>query len=80
MLVVAMGKVALPALTAIAPHDLTLAAAGEAPVPWSGCWLAAAYHPSPRAAIHRPVERQLADFAALGQWLYVASDGSAAHR
>lgn len=67
-LVVAMGSVALDATRRVAPHELTLRAAGLPPIVWHGRRLAAVYHPGARAALHRPVEQQLADFAALGDW------------
>lgn len=67
-LVVAMGRVALDAARRVAPHELTLRAAGLPPIAWYGRRLAAVYHPGARAALHRPVEQQLVDFAALGQW------------
>jgi uracil-DNA glycosylase family 4 len=60
-LVIAVGKTALGALDRIAPHDLTLAHAGQAFVPWRSGWLGVLYHPSPRAAIHRNWEMQLHD-------------------
>ena len=68
ILVVALGRVALAALGRVRHHGLSLADAGSVPVRWGKRRLAVAYHPSARAAIHRPIERQLADFAALGAW------------
>ena len=63
--VVTLGAVALRALRRVAPHDLVLASAVGAAVPWSGRVLVSLYHPGPRARLHRPVDRQLEDFAQL---------------
>jgi uracil-DNA glycosylase family 4 len=68
ILVVALGRVALRALQRTAHHEIALRDAGAPPVRWNDRWLAVTYHPSARAAIHRPLERQLADFEALGDW------------
>ena len=68
-LVVALGAVALRSLGTLAMHNLTVRNAGESPVRWNDRWLAAAYHPGARAAIHRPVPRQMTDFRSLGAWL-----------
>jgi uracil-DNA glycosylase family 4 len=67
-LVIALGAVALESLRHIAPHDLTLKDAVATPVPWHGRWLGVAYHPGARAALHRPMDKQLADFAQFGEW------------
>jgi uracil-DNA glycosylase family 4 len=67
-LVVALGAVALRSLAAIAPHDLRVSGAGQLPIRWSDRWLAVAYHPSARAAIHRSIEHQRDDFRRLGAW------------
>lgn len=68
ILVVGLGRVALTALQHITPHAIAVTDAGSPPVRWNNRWLAVTYHPSARAAIHRPLERQLADFEALGDW------------
>ncbi len=68
-LIIALGAVALRSLNQIEAHDLTVKSSACAPVKWYGRYLAAAYHPGARAAIHRPVERQLQDFDRFGQWL-----------
>ncbi|HLT21289.1 MAG TPA: uracil-DNA glycosylase [Thermomicrobiales bacterium] len=67
-LVVALGAVALKSLAGIEPHPLTVRDSANPPIPWHGRHLAAAYHPSARAAIHRPFAVQLDDFRRLGQW------------
>jgi uracil-DNA glycosylase family 4 len=67
-LVIAMGRVALEATQRITAHELSLAAAGDAPIAWHGRRLAAVYHPGARAAVHRAFDLQEADFAALGRW------------
>jgi uracil-DNA glycosylase family 4 len=69
VLVVALGATALRALATIAPHDLNVRDAGADPLPWASRWLAAAYHPGARAAIHRPFSQQVLDFVALAEWL-----------
>lgn len=68
-LIVTLGAVALEAVRQVAPHTLTLSDAGRLPVAWHGRWLACAYHPGARAAIHRPVALQRLDFEQLGRWL-----------
>lgn len=67
-LVVTLGAVALRSLDRLEPHNLTVSDAGSEPARWFGRWLAAAYHPGARAAIHRSTEKQLADFVRLGDW------------
>lgn len=79
-LIVALGAVALRALEAIEPHALRVKDSDRDPVEWNGRYLAARYHPSARAAIHRPVEQQISDFQILGAWLRNVSDGSAGAR
>ncbi|MFN8618389.1 MAG: uracil-DNA glycosylase [Dehalococcoidia bacterium] len=67
-LVVGMGAVALASLNRIERHGLTVSHAGQPPVAWRGARLAAVYHPAARSAVHRPWDRQLADWARLGAW------------
>ncbi|MGH2558963.1 MAG: uracil-DNA glycosylase [Thermomicrobiales bacterium] len=67
--VVALGNVALRALRLIAPHDARLARDVGRLIGWNGRWLVPLYHPGARARIHRPVERQIADFVRLGECL-----------
>ena len=67
-LVVALGAVALKSLAGIEPHPLTVRDSANPPLSWYGRHLAAAYHPSARAAIHRPFDLQLDDFRRLGEW------------
>jgi len=66
-LVIAVGKTALAALGRIAPHDLSLSDAGRRFVAWRDGWLGVLYHPSPRAALHRPWEHQLRDARSLAR-------------
>jgi uracil-DNA glycosylase family 4 len=65
-IVAPLGAVALGALDALAAHGLRLREAVGVPVAWQGCHLFPLYHPGPRAQLHRSVERQRDDFAALG--------------
>ena len=67
--VVTLGAVALRALGRIAPHDLALAGAVGAAVPWGGRLLIPLYHPGPRARLHRSLDQQMEDFAQLGRLL-----------
>jgi len=65
-IVVALGRVALEALRAVAPHE------GEMPrdiarvVPWDGRALIAMYHPSRQSTLHRPDALQRDDWRRLG--------------
>lgn len=65
--VVALGQVALNALRGVAAHDIVLARDVGCAVRWSGWWLIPLYHPSPRAQLHRPLQRQLEDWQQLGK-------------
>jgi uracil-DNA glycosylase len=67
--VVALGAVALEALNLIAPHEVKLARDVGTPVRWDERWLIPLYHPSPRAQLHRPLERQVLDFTRLGEYV-----------
>jgi DNA polymerase len=78
--VVGLGAIALQALGLVSPHPLRVRDAGRVPLVWNGRWLAAVYHPSARAAIHRPVDAQIEDFQCLGRWLADFSAGTAAWR
>lgn len=68
-LIVALGAVALRSLGRIEPHTLTARDSSSHPVRWNGRYLAAAYHPGARAAIHRATKLQLRDFSRLGAWV-----------
>jgi DNA polymerase len=74
-LVVALGAVALGALSLVAPHHRTVRDSANPPIAWHGRHLAAAYHPSARAAIHRPLDLQIQDFEGLGQWSRTRQNG-----
>ncbi len=78
-LVVALGASALRGLGKIEKHTLTVKDSAAMPVEWSGRFLSAKYHPGARAAIHRPVEQQLEDFHALGNW-WRTNDGNAGYQ
>lgn len=82
LLVVALGAVALNSLGRIEQHRLTVRDSNSKPVRWLRRYLAAAYHPGVRAAIHRPFPDQMRDFERLGHWLRSgpASAGSGARR
>lgn len=66
VLIVAMGAVALRALSSIETTTLTVSNAGRAPVAWHGRLLSAVYHPGARSQIHRSWEQQLEDWRHLG--------------
>jgi uracil-DNA glycosylase family 4 len=79
--VIALGAVALDALRLLAPHEARLASDVGSPVRWDGRWLVPLYHPSPRAQLHRPFERQLADFVRLGEMVrHAGGDGDTIHK
>jgi uracil-DNA glycosylase len=61
-LVVALGAVALSALAKIEPHGLVLRDHAGTAVNWNGRMLAALYHPSRQAELHRAWESQLEDW------------------
>jgi uracil-DNA glycosylase family 4 len=67
-LAVAMGHTALDSTRLLAPHELSLANAGDAPTSWDGRRLAVVYHPGARSQVHRRWEQQARDWAALGDW------------
>ncbi|MEZ4523378.1 MAG: uracil-DNA glycosylase [Thermomicrobiales bacterium] len=68
-LVIALGAVALRNLDRIEQHGRVVKDSASEPIPWYGRYLAAAYHPGARAAIHRPFPDQLDDFRRLGGWI-----------
>jgi uracil-DNA glycosylase len=67
--VVALGRVALEALKAVAPHDFTLKVDVAAPRTWGSRQLIVLYHPGPRTAIHRSWKLQLEDAQLVGRLL-----------
>lgn len=77
-LVVAMGSVALTAVHRIEAHTLAVRDAGSEPLPWFGRRLAAVYHPSALAQVHRSWEQQLADWQGIGAWLRSGTAGESA--
>jgi uracil-DNA glycosylase len=67
-LVVTLGSVALDALKAIEPHDLTLRDSAAKIQRWHGRVLVPIYHPSPQVlASHRREAQQLADYEVVAQ-------------
>ena len=64
--VVALGRVALESLRAIAPHDIQLPRDVAVPVPWAGRTLVAMYHPSRQSTLHRSHALQVEDWRQLG--------------
>lgn len=64
--VVALGRVALGALRAVAPHGAVLARDVGRRLAWDGRWLVPLYHPGPRARVHRAGPLQAEDFRRLG--------------
>lgn len=65
-LVVTLGRVALEAVRAIAPHDADLARDVATPVLWRRRTLVPLYHPSRQSTLHRPQAAQEGDWLALG--------------
>lgn len=66
--VVALGRVALESLRAIAPHDADLRQPGV-PVRWGDRSLVAMYHPGRQSTLHRPHALQADDWRRLGEML-----------
>jgi len=66
--VVTLGAVALQATALIHPHTYDLKRGVGDLVPWAGRWLVPMYHPGPRAAVHRALAAQRADYFRLCQW------------
>ena len=68
--IVTLGSVALEALKALEPHDLTLKSDVGKVYKWNRRDLLPLYHPSPQVvASHRRMEQQLEDYANLGALL-----------
>ncbi len=63
--VAALGRVALDALSLIAPHAIELRRDVATGVPGAGRTLVPLYHPGPRAQLHRPFIQQQEDFVQL---------------
>lgn len=63
--VVALGQVALSALSQIEEHGLVLRKDVGRPTHWFGRYLIPFYHMSPRALIHRSMEKQTMDYKRL---------------
>lgn len=68
--VVTLGSVALEALKAVEPHNLTLKSGVGRVYQWNRRKLMPLYHPSPQViASHRNLEMQLRDYAGLAELL-----------
>lgn len=67
--IVPLGTTALAALEQLRPHGARLRDAVARPRDWGGLVLFPLYHPGARAAIHRPLERQLDDWRTLGDFV-----------
>lgn len=65
-IVVALGRVALESLRAVAPHDAILSRDVGTALPWQGRTLVPMYHPSRQSTLHRPDAQQQADWRRLG--------------
>lgn len=63
--IVTLGRVALRALDQIHRHDISLRSDVGIPHVWGGRVIIPLYHPGPRAMIHRPFEKQVADYRAV---------------
>ncbi len=64
--VVALGRVALDSLRAIAAHGAVLARDAGTALPWQGRILVPMYHPSRQSTLHRPQSAQERDWIRLG--------------
>ncbi len=78
-IVVAVGVVALDALSRIETHGVTLRQSCGLPVLWLGRRIVALYHPGRRALVHRDEASQQEDWRRLGA-LVQATDSMAARR
>jgi DNA polymerase len=65
-IVVTLGRVALEAIRAVAPHGADLRHDVAMPVAWAGRTLVPLYHPSRQATLHRTQKAQEDDWRALG--------------
>lgn len=65
-IVVALGRVALESLRAIAPHGSDLPRDAATGLPWHGRVIVPMYHPGVQSTLHRPHDRQVDDWRRLG--------------
>jgi len=65
--IVTLGRVALEALGYIHPHELNLSNSVGKLLDWNGYHVFPAYHPAPRALIHRSFPKQTADYILLAK-------------
>ena len=73
--VVTLGSVALDALKAVEPHDLSLKESAAKIQSWDGRVLVPIYHPSPQVlASHRREAEQLRDYKVVAQAIRVAGE------
>ncbi len=73
--VVALGRVALESLRAIAPHSARMLDDVGAALPWSGRTLVPMYHPSRQSTLHRPQAAQEDDWRRLGEAVAATAAG-----
>ncbi len=79
--VVTLGSVALDALRAIEPHDLTLKESSARIHRWNGRVLVPIYHPSPQVlASHRREAEQLNDYRVVASAVALAMDAKTSER
>jgi uracil-DNA glycosylase family 4 len=68
LLVIALGRVALAALSLIEPHQFELRKFRGKVVEWNGRHLGILYHPGPRTQVHRKWQEQLQDAKAVARF------------
>jgi uracil-DNA glycosylase len=68
-IVIALGRIALQALTLLRPHDVTLRKDVAKIRSWGTRRLVVLYHPGPRSAVHRAWRDQLDDAKKVGKLL-----------
>lgn len=71
--VVALGRVALESLRAIAPHDARMPRDVATALPWCGRTLVPMYHPSRQSTLHRPQAAQEDDWRRVSEVVAVAA-------
>lgn len=68
LLVIALGGVALNALTSVEPHTCTVRGFCGKAIPWGKRYLGVLYHPSPRTQTQRTWAEQIADAQSLASF------------
>ncbi len=69
-LVAPLGAIALRALALVHPHPYELRRDVAQIIPWAGRQVFPLYHPGPRAAVHRSVDKQQEDFRLLSEHVH----------